>query len=298
MQAWRGAGLIVVKGVEIPAFEYGYAKVLISSGNVPGTRKVDFAGVEESARSRNAQMHFAFQEGAALKIGEQVDAQGIAEGELNYGFEVQAPVRNYAPRPIQIDAGIELGRLYIPGQQIKGERLGDLISSRDIHIDGVEGKDWWRKYKGYPKNKTTLVGITTRVHPGRSGIPPYSRREKKLPIQLSSVQGKGEYRGKVDAHLAKLLDVRGKVLGIAETSVDLAMTKGIDAIIEKGVYSSVASRSPKDLVGEHIPARLLDGGKELWRIRLELWGELVRGLVDNFVDMIFVDGPKTSEKPS
>lgn len=292
---WKGADLVVVDRVVVPALEYGYVKVLVYPGNVPGTQKSDFEGVEETTRSRNAQTHIAFVENAARTIGDQVDARGLNGDKLSYGFPVQVPIRNYAPRVIQIDSGIALGRLYRPGENITGEELGDSLSSRDIDVEGVEGKDWWKKYSGYPKNDSNLTGVTVRAHPGRSGIPE-SRSPK--PLLLSSVQGKGEYRDKVDAHLVPLLDTAGKVLGIGETSVDLAMVEGIDGIIERKVYSAVASRSSKYLVGEHIPARLLDGGKKIWRIRLELWGELIRGLVDNYVDIIFVKSTKTTEKSS
>lgn len=293
-KAWTGPDLVTIDRATIPPLEYGYVKVLLTPDNIPGPRKGDFQDTEASARSRNAQFHLAFTENAPLFIAEQVDARGISGDRLGFNFPAQVPVRNYAPRFMQIDEGIAIGRLYIPGDDIKGEELADLLSDRDIYVDGAEGKDWWRGYSGYPKNSGNLDRITVRVHPGRDGIPPYKPREKKTPVLLSSVQGKGEYRIKVDKQIRPLQDTEGKVLGIGETSVRLAMVEGVNGVIEREVYSAVSSREPRYLVGEHIPARLLDGGKRLWGIRVELLGELIRGLADNYVDIKFVRGPKAS----
>jgi hypothetical protein len=297
-KAWTGSDFVTIGSVTIPPLEYGYVKVLVTSENIPGPRKVDFMGAEGSARSRNAQFHLAFTENASSFIAEQVDARGISGDRLGFNFPAQVPVRNYAPRFMQIDDGIAIGRLYIPGERIKGEELSDLLASRDIYVDGAEGKDWWKGYDGYPKNKGNIDKITVRVHPGRNGIPPYKPREKQTPVLLSSVQGKGEYRIKVDKQIGPLEDSAEKILGIGETSVRLAMVEGVNGVIEREVYSRVASREQRYLVGEHIPARLLDGGKRLWGIRVELWGELIRGLVDNYIDIMFVRAPKASSQSS
>lgn len=288
---WKGADIVAATQSKIEPYKYAEIPVLVGPGVLPSTNVLEIGDLHVSTRSRNAQSHLAVLESAPSMVAGQIGGSIMEDEPLDGHFIVDVPVRNYAPRPILIPAGIPLARFYRQGEKIVGEELAKLLREKSIYSDELIP----RYSDQHVRNPRNLIGASLRFDSAvRMGI--LSSDEL---LDLSTIQG-ADYREQVDANLVERPEPNEKTanktqLWIGNTAVELRLPDGVDAVLRREVYSSPVVHDAAHYIGEHIPARLLDGGKD-WKIRFEIWGKIIKGMVSNYIDLNFYRSVPTPPK--
>ncbi|TXG78650.1 hypothetical protein E6Q11_00605 [Candidatus Dojkabacteria bacterium] len=233
-EAWKGGDLFAATQTTIPAYKYAEIPAIIGPGVLPSTNVTEVAKLHVSTRSRNAQSHLAVQENAPTMVAGQIGGSIIEDEPLDGHFLVDVPVRNYAPRPVLIPAGIPLGRFYRQGEKIVGEELAELVRDKEVYSDELI----LRYSDNHVRNARNLIGASLRFDSAiRMGI-----LASDDVLDLSTVQG-DDYRDKVDRNLVELPEPDEKStsrtqLWIGNTAVELRLPERVDAVLRREVYSS------------------------------------------------------------
>lgn len=293
-EAFSGGDFYMAESTIIPRGGFGMVRIGIPQEALPpGPLSPDLIRTAYSnGRSQIAQVGGDLRTASNQEIADAIEMGGFTGREVSY-IPAQVRIDSHFT-DLALDYGVPVGRLYIPGRNIEGEELRDLVSSKQIEI----GNDKAWEYYYEPKDGKSLsqrrveniAGIIVRINAGEKfWIPP---QKKLLRVRDLSSDGK-EYRREIDKLLVLVPPSDRTQLWIGNTSVTVGMTEGIDAILDREVYSSISLEGKKGLRGKHINARLLDGGKD-WLIRVEILGPTTRE-GDNFIILRFKKGAK---KPS
>ncbi len=239
--------------------------VIVNFDNLPDLTNLDPAKVKPSTKSKLAQL--------GLEVDDSVGRWIVVEAKDNLEkegaarpFEKSILVKNHSSRPIKIERGSPLFRLYTPGYFVEGEDLKDLVESGKIQINGNRGRDWdYRSSGSYFKSKP--YGVAVRINGGkRLWIPSGGNGE---PLSVREVQQAVNYREYLDRKYEPVPRTSDQILWIGET-LRMELDTGIDAQLEKTVFSSLVV--DKEGAGSQIAARLIDGAKTEWEVRVEVLG--------------------------
>ncbi len=290
-ETFSGGDFYMAESTIIPRGGFGMVRIGIPQEALPsGPLSPELIRTAYSTgRSQIAQVGGDLRTASNQEIADAIEMGGFEGREVSY---VPAQVRIDSHfTDLALDYGVPVGRLYIPGRNIEGEELRDLVSSKQIEIGNDKAWEFYYEPKdGKPlheKNDEDIAGIVVRINAGEKfWIPP---QKKLLRVRDLSSDGK-EYRREIDKLLVLVPPSDRTQLWIGNTSVTVGMTEGIDAILDREVYSSITLKGKKGLRGKHINARLLDGGRD-WLIRVEILGPTTRD-GDNFIILRFKEGVK------
>lgn len=278
----------LVREITLPPRGYRSATVLLELGTLPpgNLDYLEIRDLKTSGKSRLAQLGVVPGEETPHKVASTVLGKSWEGLPLESTLPVDITLHNFAARPIMIEGGRSVGRFYRPGEPIIGEELMDLISSGGIRlISSRNGSSRMLFERGEPKKHASKArAVAIQVEPGRKVMP-----FKMDPLNTKEILDAGEnYREILDPSLIDAVDTTETILWIGNTSVELEMIEGVDAVIDSEVYAGVNDYEGKDVIGRHINARLLDGGKLPWPIRTEVLGRNIRNGTVNHVVLRFV----------
>lgn len=240
--------------------------VLVNLINLPDLKDLDPGKVKPSTKSKLAQLGLEVDESVGRWIAVGAKENFEREG-LSRPFEKDILVKNHSFRSIKIERGSPLFRLYVPGSFIEGDALEDLMKSEKVWIDGNRGKEWDYVYPhAYPR--TNPYGIAVRINSGKKLWIPLGENGK--PLSVREIQQAGNYREYLDRRYEAAPRTADQILWIGET-VTMRLSPHIDAELEKTVFSSLAAQI-KGGAGSQIAARLIDGEKTEWEVRVEVLG--------------------------
>lgn len=264
---WKGPDLkttgedkIVLSGSTL------YITVLVNPANLPDLTELDPTKVKPSTKSKLAQLGLEVDESVGRWIVVQAKENFEKEG-VSRPFEMSILTKNHSLRPIIIESGSPLFRLYIPGSYIEGESLKNLMESGQIEIDGNRGKEWDYVYPHvYPR--TNPYGLAVRLNSGKKLWIPSG--ENNEPLSVREVQQAANYRDYLRTKYKPVPRTADKILWIGETVI-MKLSPGIDAELEKTVFPNLVALKGGES-GSQIAARLIDGGKTEWEVRVEVLG--------------------------
>lgn len=295
-EAFNGANFYMAESTIIPRGGFQMVRIGVPQEALPpGPLSSNLIRTEaySNGRSQIAQVGGDLRTASNQEIADAIEMGGFEGREIGY---VPAQVRIDSHfTDLALDYGLPIGRLYIPGRNIEGEELRDLISSKQIEIGNDKAWEFYYEPKdGKPlthRRVENIAGVIVRINAGEKfWIPP---QRDLLRVRDLSSEGKN-YREEIDKYLVLVPPSDRTQLWIGNTSVSVGMIEGIDAILDKEVYSSITLKGKNGLRGKHINARVLDGGKD-WIIRVEVLGPTTRN-GDNFIILRFKEGVKKQEK--
>lgn len=293
-EAFSGADFYIAESTIIPRGGFQMVRVGVpEEAFPPGPLSPDLIRTAYSTgRSQIAQVGGDLRTASNQEIADAIEMGGFEGREVSY---VPAQVRIDSHfTDLALDYGLPLGRLYIPGRDIVGVELRDLKASKQIEIGNDNAWEYYYESPdGKPLNQKKdehIAGIVVRINAGEKfWIPP--QRDLLRVRDLSA--GGNNYRDEIDKYLVLVPPSDRTQLWIGNTSVTVGMSEGVDAILDREVYSGINLKGKTGLRGKHINARLLDGGKD-WLIRVEVLGPTTRD-GDNFIILRFKEGVKKTK---
>lgn len=240
-----------------------YIPVLITPDSLPpNLSNLNPDILKSSTKSKLAQSGLESDESNGKWIA--VEAKEIFEMEgRTRPFEKEILVKNHGMRPIKIEGASPLFRLYVPGSFIEGEDLKSLMESDKVSVDGKRGKEWEYIYHD-PYSKKDPYAIAVRIGGKRLWIP-----QDGESLSVREIQAATDYREFLAKKYKPVPTNSNSILWIGET-VKIHLGSGIDAELEKTVFSSLSIGRPSR--GSQIAARLIDGEKTEWEVRVEVLG--------------------------
>lgn len=266
-RVWKGPDLRAIGDDKIiPPGKTLHIPVLVNSASLPDLIDLDPTKVKPSTKSKLAQLGLEVDESVGRWIATQAKENLEREG-ISRPFEMSVLIKNHGLPPIKIERGSPLFRLYIPGSFIEGDGLRYLMGSGKVQVDGNRGKEWDYVYPHiYPR--TNPYGIAVRINSGKKLWIPSDRNGE--PLSVREVQQAANYRDYLGTKYKPVPRTADKILWIGET-VSMKLSSGIDAELEKTVFPNLVALKGGE-AGSQIAARLIDGAKTEWEVRVEVLG--------------------------
>lgn len=297
-EAFNGEDFFLGKSAIIPKGGFESVEVVFPPGSLPEgpLHSAQIIGMYSTGRSQIAQIGGDLRTATNQDVAKAIKDRNLEGANVDY-FSTEVRIDSYFT-DLALDKGLAIGRFYKPGRDIVGEELMALISDRKIDIEA--GQAWEYYYEPDDKDRNPeymqkaedIKGVVVRIAGSKLWIPP---QKNLLRARDLSSNGK-KYRDEINKLLVTAPESEQPSLWIGETSTVIGMDEGIDAVLDREVYSSITTRGKKGLRGKHINARLLDGGK-VWHIRVEVIGPTTNN-GDNYIILRFKEGvtkTKTSQ---
>jgi hypothetical protein len=291
---WKGADIKV--GADVVIKDSAIVSIVIDQGALPEDDNFfisSIRGLKASTKSRLAQLGLEVDESVGRQVSELASKRGYKIGSGTI-ITAQALVHNFSARPISLEKGTDLFRFFdtpkksLEGEDllVEGEDLLDLFLNREIQISGHRRKDWdWTHGNGYIKSNGDINGVAVRIKSGnRLWIPP-----SDIPISAREIQEAEDYRSMLGLYFVPVPITEQSIFWIGET-VDMSLGKGIEAELGKAVAPNLAAIGSLDKWGEQINARLIDGGKTKWPVRVEVLSSTAADRIPNYVTFRFMRG--------
>lgn len=283
---FKGVDFTLYKDTTLPAMGHRQTTIFLGRGTLPDSQGLDSSeieGLRTNGKSRGAQLGFVPAEDSSRLVASQIRGRGY-EGVTGATLTAEVTLFNYSQRPMQLPEGGPIGRFYRPGDYIRGEELADRAAT---FITGSSWGLFYRNNNPRERDASDVEGVWVKIHGNERYMAP--RRD---PVRVKDILGAFNYRRAVDKLLVPA-EPGNTILIIGETSVEVGMPDGIDAEIDERVISDI--HNPwGSIVGRHINALLLDGGKPKWPIRTEVLGRVIKDKIEKFIIMRFRRGAKST----
>ncbi len=201
----------------------------------------------------------------------------LSSGRFTAPFEARVIMNNLGARPIQLEAGSKLCRLFSSEatEHISGRELVEMVAEKEIGISGTYGDDWKWVYKNGRKAENKITGVALRISPASMRwIPPSPE-----PIHISDTSR--NFRREIDQYLKPLPDKTDEpILIIGETSSVVSLSPNVHGVLDRKVLPRTESRRtiyPVFSDPVHEQSLLAEGFRTNWPIRTE-----TRSLVDPY----------------
>ncbi len=257
--------------------------------SLKGTQPETLEDLYPSGTSTSAQLGLNAHDAVATQMSRFILSNHLQnlDGSLPPRFDAVALFFNHCQRPIYISKGTPLFRFFKDTGEstLRGDELTSRIRNGLIKVQGIPGEDIIYSYDKYGQEN----GLYVRIKDENRGY---------IPAEIDGAQ-QGvlnydfahlpylEKRKKIDSLLVPVPQDEKRILWIGET-IEFQIDKSLEGILDRIATKQPGEYGFFDQLGIQTNSHLIDGGKTVWKIRVEVLSPTRKDLIPDYVHLHFI----------